>query len=134
MNEIAFAWRDALTDDEVFELVVSHGGEPEHGWWDRIRPHSLGWLTARTHERALVGFVNVAWDGCDHAFLLDPKTHGSYQRRGIGTALVRQAAEHARAAGCDWLHVDFAPELRAFYYEACGFAPTDAGLIDLRSG
>ena len=30
-------------------------------------------------------------------------------------------------AGCEWLHVDYLPELTSFY-EACGFRPTAAGL------
>lgn len=101
------------------------------GWWDQIRPHSLGWITARSRG-VLVGFVNVAWDGGDHAFLIDTKTRGTWQRRGIGTELVRQAAGEARAAGCEWLHVDFAPALAPFYFDACGFDPTRAGLIHLR--
>ncbi|WUI00522.1 GNAT family N-acetyltransferase [Spirillospora sp. NBC_00431] len=77
--------------------------------------------------------MNVAWDGGDHAFLIDTKTRGSYQHRGIGTAVVRLAAAHARAAGCEWLHVDFEPELRPFYVDACGFRPTEAALIHLSS-
>jgi hypothetical protein len=36
-----------------------------------------------------------------------------------------------RAAGCEWLHVDFEDHLRAFYFDACGFVPTNAGLIEL---
>ena len=72
-------------------------------------------------------------DGGDHAFLIDTKTRGSFQRQGIGTRVVACAVEQARAAGCDWLHVDFEPELRSFYFEGCGFRPTDAGLIHLPS-
>jgi len=60
------------------------------------------------------------------------KTRGAFQRRGIATRVVAFTAEHARAAGCEWLHVDFDDELRAFYLEACGFEPTAAGLIHLR--
>ena len=41
------------------------------------------------------------------------------------------AVSGARAAGCEWLHVDFDDHLRAFYFDACGFAPTNAGLIEL---
>jgi GNAT superfamily N-acetyltransferase len=113
------------------QLVIAHGGNSEPGWWDRIRPHSLGWITARTPDGRLIGFVNVAWDGCDHAFLLDTKTHPDHQRQGIATEVVRRAAVEAKAAGCEWLHVDFAPHLAAFYFGACGFRPTDAGLIHL---
>lgn len=68
------AWRAPITDSEMVELVGSHGGRAVPGWWDQIRTHSLGWVTARTAEGALVGFVNVAWDGGDHAFLIDTKT------------------------------------------------------------
>jgi GNAT superfamily N-acetyltransferase len=132
-RDVILTWRGSLDDDEMFDLVVSHGGNPQHGWWDKIQPHSLGWATARTGDGRLVGFVNVAWDGSDHAFLIDPKTRGSFQRQGIGARLVRLAAEQARAAGCEWLHVDFEPHLRPFYFDACAFTPTDAGVINLRA-
>lgn len=114
------------------DLVLSHGGRPEPGWWPRIRGHSLGWVSARDHDGLLVGFVNVAWDGGDHAFLIDTKTRGSHQRRGIGRELVRVAEVNAAAAGCEWLFVDFGPELAPFYVGACGFTRTEAGLIRLR--
>ena len=81
----------------------------------------------------LVGFVNVTSDGGDHAFLIDTKTRGAFQRRQVGTRVVAFAAQHVKAAGCEWLHVDFDADLRPFYFDACGFQPTDAGLIDLRS-
>jgi GNAT superfamily N-acetyltransferase len=128
---IAYAWRAPLTDEEMVDLVISHGGRASAGWWDRIRRHSLGWVSARDADGLLVGFVNVAWDGGDHAFLIDTKTRGGHQRRGIGTELVRWAAEQAEAAGCEWLHVDFEPHLASFYFDACGFRPTEAGLIRL---
>jgi hypothetical protein len=101
-------WRGELTDEELVDLTVSHGGSARAGWWNEIRTHSFGWVTARTEDGLLVGFVNVVSDGADHA------------------------VEHARAAGHEWLHVDFDPHLRAFYFDACGFVPTDAGLINLR--
>jgi len=112
-------------------LITSHGGNPEPGWWARIRPQSLGWVTARTADGDLAGFVNVAWDGGDHAFLVDTKTRCDRQRRGVGTEVVRQAALHAKAAGCEWLHVDFEPDLAPFYFDACGFRATQAGLLHL---
>jgi hypothetical protein len=45
--------------------------------------------------------------------------------------LVRLAATHAKAAQCEWLHVDWDPGLATFYLDACGFRPTEAGLIHL---
>ena len=79
----------------------------------------------------LIGFVNVAWDGGDHAFLIDTKVSADHQRRGIGTELVRLAARHAKEAGCEWMEVDFDDGLAPFYYDACGFVPTHAGLLHL---
>lgn len=130
-DDVSYTWRGPLTDHEMVELTESHDGHAVAGWWDRISPHSLGWVAARTGDDALVGFVNVAWDGGDHAFLIDTKTRGTHQRRGIGTELVRHAAIHATVAGCEWLHVDFEPELARFYLGTCGFRRTDAGLIHL---
>jgi GNAT superfamily N-acetyltransferase len=131
LPDVAFTWRGELVDAELVELTRSHGGDAVPGWWERIRAHSLGWVTARLGDGTLVGFVNVAWDGGDHAFLLDPKVRPDHQRRGIGTELVRSAARHARDAGCEWMEVDFEENLTRFYYDACGFAPTKAGLLRL---
>jgi GNAT superfamily N-acetyltransferase len=78
-----------------------------------------------------VGFVNVTWDGGDHAFLIDTKVRADYQRRGIGTELVRRAVLNASRAGCEWVHVDFEPRLAPFYFGACGFLSTPAGLVHL---
>jgi ribosomal protein S18 acetylase RimI-like enzyme len=94
--------------------------------------HGRTGLLARDGDE-LAGFVNVAWDGSDHAFLLDPKVRPEHQHRGIGTQLVRLAAAHVKEAGCEWLHVDFDDELAPFYLGACGFKPTAAGLLDLAS-
>lgn len=132
-DDLVYAWRDTITDAEMVELVDSHGGKPAAGWWEQVWPHSLGWVNARNSDGLLVGFVNVAWDGGDHAFLLDAKTHGEWQHRGVGTEVVRRAARHAKTAGCEWLHVDFESNLASFYFDACDFRPTAAGLIHLRS-
>ena len=131
MSTISFAWRNPITDEEMMELVSSDGGRPAAGRWDRTSAHSLGWVGAREADGSLVGFVNVAWDGGAHAFLLDTRTRVTHQRRGIGRELVRQAAHQAAAAGCEWLHVDFLPDLTAFYLDACGFRRTEAGLLQL---
>lgn len=131
-DDLDLHWRGALTDAEMVQLVESHGGSAALGWWDTIRAQSFGWVTARDSDGLLVGFVNVVSDGGDHAFLFDTKTRGDRQREGIGTRVVALAVQQAQAAGHEWLHVDFGPDLRPFYLEACGFEPTDAGLIRLR--
>ncbi len=77
-----------------------------------------------------MGYVNVAWDGGVHAFILDTCVHPDYRRRGIGIQLVKEATQVARARGVHWLHVDFEPHLADFYRQ-CGFRHTDAGLSRL---
>ncbi|UFU06595.1 GNAT family N-acetyltransferase [Ruania halotolerans] len=131
-DDAQISWRSTVSDAELVELTESHGGSPLPGWWDRLREHSLGWVTARSPAGQLVGFVNVAWDGGDHAFLIDTKTRPSHQHRGLGTAVVARAVQESRAAGCEWLFVDFGPDLTPFYIESCGFEPTPAGLVRLK--
>ena len=94
-----------------------------------VLAHSLIYVCAYQGD-ALVGFVDVAWDGGIHAFLLDTTVHPAQQRQGIGRRLVALAAQEARERGMEWLHVDYEPHLDLFY-RACGFQPTPAGLIPL---
>ena len=94
-----------------------------------VLAHSLAYVCAY-QGATLVGFVNVAWDGGIHAFLLDTTVHPAQGRRGIGRRLVEIAAAEARVRRMEWLHVDYEPHLEPFY-RACGFEPTAAGLIGL---
>jgi GNAT superfamily N-acetyltransferase len=122
--------RAPVGSDELNELRAI--GWPRAGAqdWDALLSRSLGWVTALV-DAELVGFVNVAWDGGSHAFLLDTVVRPDVRRQGIGKRLVERAVAMAREAGAERLHVDFEPEVRAFY-ESCGFRPTDAGLLALR--
>ena len=127
-----YAWRGAFTNDEVNALHADgfHHRLLDIDWLAQLDRHSLGWVTARDGT-SLVGFVNVAWDGGVHAFVLDTVVDTTAQHRGIGTRLVGLAVDKAKAAGCEWLHVDFEDHLVAFYFDGCGFRPTNAGLIRL---
>jgi GNAT superfamily N-acetyltransferase len=77
--------------------------------------------------------VNVLWDGLVHAWIQDVMGAKSARRRGIGVALVAASRHAARDAGCEFLHVDFKGHLRELYFGACGFKPTNGGLIELAS-
>ena len=130
---VAYGWREPFTNDEVNAL---HAEAFDHrpvadDWNGRLARLSLGWVTARD-DAGLVGFVNVAWDGLAHAFVVDTSVASRARRQGVGVRLVEVARENAAAAGCEWLHVDFEAGLRAFYEGACGFTPTHAGLVRLR--
>lgn len=127
-----YEWRGDVDGAALDALHAEGFGEPSTpvDRAGRLRRHSLGWVCAWEAGR-LVGFVNVAWDGGAHAFLLDTVVARSCRGRGVGTVLVARATEGARAAGCAWLHVDHEDQLRSFYTGACGFRPTPAGLIAL---
>ena len=125
-------WRGVFESRELEALHAEGFKHPpgDADWWAQVNRHSLGWVCLRDADR-LVGFVNLVWDGRAHAFLLDTVVEAAFQRRGLATLLVAEAVERARAAGCEWLHVDFEAHLTPFYLDACGFSPTDAGLIHL---
>jgi GNAT superfamily N-acetyltransferase len=130
---ITYQWRGRFDNEEVNALHAEGFDHPvlaDDDWWAQVNHHSLGWVCAREGGE-LVGFVNVAWDGASHAFVLDTLVTGRVRRRGVGTRLVAAAADGARAAKCEWLHVDFDDHLRGFYFDACGFVPTNAGLVAL---
>jgi GNAT superfamily N-acetyltransferase len=119
---------DDAAVSRLHALALGVSEEPEPGpWRRRLERHSVTWTGAFVEDE-LVGFVHVVWDGGRHGFLLDTVVHPSHQRGGIGRAVVAAAADAARAAGCEWLHVDFEPHLRTFYRDACGFRGTSAGL------
>ncbi|MEO8330338.1 MAG: GNAT family N-acetyltransferase [Candidatus Nanopelagicales bacterium] len=129
---ITYEWRAEFENGELDALHAQGFGHPilDSDWVKQVQDHSLGWVIARSEER-LVGFVNVAWDGDAHAFILDTLVDTAFRKAGVGTRLVDLATSHARLAGCEWLHVDFDDELEQFYFAACGFRPTKAGLIAL---
>jgi GNAT superfamily N-acetyltransferase len=132
---IRYEWRGEFSSAEANALHAECFGhavlrDQAWDWRGQVEGHSLGWVCAREGSE-LVGFVNVAWDGVVHAFVLDTMVTGRVRRRGVGTRLVEVAVREARAAGCEWLHVDFDDHLRGFYFDACGFRPTNAGLMEL---
>lgn len=134
--DIAYAWRGDFGNAEVNELHAEAFGtkvydEREWNWRELCELHSLGWVLARDADGALVGFVNVLWDGLVHAWIQDTMVANAARHHGIGKGLVEVAVRETRTAGCEWLHVDFEDHLKPFYFDACGFTPTNAGLIEL---
>lgn len=137
---ITYEWQGEFTSDEAnalhaeaFETRVFTATEWD--WRALVARHSMGWVAARDDARdgALVGFVNVPWDGYVHAWIQDTMVAAGSQRQGIAIRLVEIAKDAARQVGCEWLHVDFDAHLGPFYFDACGFTPTSAGLIALQA-
>ena len=108
---ITFTWRGGVQNDELNRLHAESFQtqvylEEEWNWVELLDAHRLGWVVARDRG-ALVGFVNVSWDGLVHAWLQDTMVTTAARGRGVGTEVVRVATREAKAAGCEWLHVDF---------------------------
>jgi GNAT superfamily N-acetyltransferase len=129
---ISYTWHGEFSNDALNKL---HAVTFQHrlfndDWWSQVNRHSLGWVCAK-HAGEVVGFVNVAWDGAMHAFILDTMVTESFRGLGLGTEMITISIREARQAGCEWLHVDFEDHLRHFYFDRSGFNPTNAGLIKL---
>lgn len=128
-TDIAYRIDPFPSEEELQPMWQAAWGNPWSGDLAVILARSLVHACAYSGPR-VVGYVNVAWDGGVHAFLLDTTTDPEFQRRGIARELVRLVSAEARSRGAEWLHVDYEPHLASFY-ESCGFRPTAAGLIDL---
>jgi ribosomal protein S18 acetylase RimI-like enzyme len=134
-RDIVFRVRPEIDNEQLnrlhaegFEHHVSH-----HDWQPQLR-RSLSWIGAFDGER-LIGFVNLAWDGGVHAFLLDTSVDVAYRHRGIGTRLVREAIDAARThGGIEWIHVDSDEVLMRDFYGPAGFTRTPAGLVNVAAG
>jgi GNAT superfamily N-acetyltransferase len=128
--DIGYRISPAVEDDELNRLFAAAWEGHRERAFERIHSRSLVYVCAFEGAR-LIGFVNVAWDGGLHGFLLDTTVAPDRRHRGIGAELVRRAVQLASRAGLDWLHVDYPRELEEFY-RGCGFLPTEAGLLRLR--
>ncbi|HCN08506.1 MAG TPA: GNAT family N-acetyltransferase [Lentisphaeria bacterium] len=111
---------------EALRLEV--GWDKEAGKYDQILANAWMHLSVRDRGR-LIGYVNVISDGTSNALIADLMVHPSFQRRGIGTAIVRRAISELHTDGVRGVHVTFTPELEPFY-RACGFLVIMGGIID----
>ncbi|HEV8489175.1 MAG TPA: GNAT family N-acetyltransferase [Candidatus Limnocylindrales bacterium] len=94
---IRYERRPAIDIDELNRLFAAAWGAPKPRY-ERVFAHSFTWVGARDGPD-LVGFVNVAWDGDVHFFLLDTTVHPDHQHRGIGRGLVDEAIDAAAEEG-----------------------------------
>jgi len=129
MSGVVYRIEPEVSDGSLNALFTLAWENRSEGEFGPILRRSLTYICAFDGSD-LIAFVNVAWDGGIHGFILDTTVHPDYQRRGIGTELMRQAATTAAERGIEWLHADFEPHLLPFY-RACGYRNTEAGLLNL---
>lgn len=130
MSKIEYKTEPAVSDRSLNELFASAWQNHANREFGPVLAQSLTYICAFDGQD-LIGFVNVAWDGGIHGFILDTTVHPDYQRKGIGTKLMRYAAKIAAKRGIEWLHVDYEPHLHTFY-RRCGYRRTEAGLLHLQ--
>lgn len=128
-HKIEYRRNAVVTDAQLNELFSASWPNHVTSSFRPVLSSSLVYVCAYQEAR-LVGYINVAWDGRFHAFILDPTVHPGCRRQGIGEQLVLGAIAAAREHGVVWVHVDFEPRLREFYAR-CGFRATEAGVIHL---
>ena len=130
--DVRYVTNPEIDNDALNELFRSSWPSHADRDFNGVLSRSLAHVSALASDR-LVGFVNIAWYGGEHAFLLDPTVHPEFQRRGIGIELIRHAVIAVRAGQVEWLHVDYEPGLSEFY-RRCGFRPTAAGVLMVSQG
>lgn len=126
-QSITYRVNPHITNNDLNALFATAWSNYKPSDFAPVLARSLAYVCAYNGDE-LVGFVNLAWDGGVHAFILDTTVHAAWQRQGIGQALVEHAVAVAREHGIEWMHVDFEPHLLPFY-RRCGFGPTEAGLL-----
>ena len=129
MTDYTYRVAPSISNNELNDLFSA--AWPDYHWRDftPVLAQSLTFVCAYQASQ-LIGFINLAWDGGIHAFILDTTVHPDVRGQGIGVNLVQRAAQVARDQGIKWLHVDYEPHLKRFY-QTCGFKHTDAGLMAL---
>jgi len=119
-----------VTLDEINTLRSSVGWDLVDETYHQVLGRGYAHYTVREEGR-LVGFVNVLSDGIADAFLLDLVVHNDFQRRHIGTVIVKRAVRDLTEDGIQCIHVTFNPENESFY-KSVGFHIFKAGIIDNR--
>ncbi len=113
--------------DELLSLYESVGWTNYTRDLDMLRnayARSLLALGAWEDEK-LVGAVRAVGDGCSIVFVQDLLVRPEYQRRGVGTALLRAVMERFDGAYQIELLTDDEPKTAAFY-GSLGFRPAEA--------
>ncbi len=129
MKEFTFLTSPRIADSELNKLFSSAWDTHTDTDFSYLDTNSLGYICVYDAD-LLIGFINVAWNGDRHAFILDTTVRKEYQKQGLGKKLVQRALALAKSNKVEWVHVDFEPQYEHFY-RSCGFTACPAGLINL---
>ncbi|BDA72115.1 GNAT family acetyltransferase [Calothrix sp. PCC 7716] len=115
-----------IKDWEVPDLRESVGWERRDSDYPLLFEKCTFWVGV--HEKGkLIAFGYIAGTGLEHGYLEDIMVHPGYQRKGIGSALVKILLEEAKRIGIKIVTVTFKAS-HSNFYSRCGFMPSSAGL------
>ena len=129
MSSISFLPDPIVSVTAVSDLREAVGwGRLETGHADELKGF---WATLGgfNENGTLIAWCALLSDGKYHGILLDVMVHPSWQKQGIGRALVAQAIAYFQSHDIRVIHVDFLPE-RATFYERCGFRVGLGGIYE----
>lgn len=130
MPDVSFVIAPPVTAQAVNDLRAAVGWSGDED--DYPKAFAGYWATVAGFDAqdTLIAWCAILSDGVRHAVLLDVIVHPTWQRGGVGRALVARAVEYILAHDITIIHVDFLPEHAAFY-ERCGFEIGSGGIYNL---
>lgn len=129
MQEAFTVERDKpVIGEEIESLRVAVGWDKFEGKYNYIQNKMYTHYTVRSNK-SLIGFLNILSDGIGDAFLIDLMVHPDFQKKGIGSALVKKAIVDLKSEGIKCVQVTFCQPLEAFF-KKFGFHICKAGIID----
>lgn len=119
-----------LDANELNQLLATVGwGSNSNEKLERALELSWGWLTVRSEDNELIGFVQVLSDGIKHAYILRLLVHKDYQGRGIGKRIVTELLEWLEENALNPILIT-KPSEEPFYNQF-DFAREQSGFISL---
>lgn len=120
---IGYKKNDVVSFEEIFPLYEAVGWTnytTNPTMLQNALEHSLFLISARDEEGKLIGFLRAVGDGYSIVYIQDIIVLPEYQRKGIGTQLLRQTLEHFKEVYQMILTTDSELKTIAFY-ESNGF-------------
>lgn len=94
-DKLKYLVNPAISNDKLNELFVQSWHAHTDMDFESIHLHSLACVVSYNNDEP-IGYINIAWDGYIHAFLLNTTVHPDWRLKGIGQALVQKAAAIAK--------------------------------------
>ena len=128
IKDLVIEQEGRISDSEIEELRTSVGWDNNTGPFSVVSKRLYTYFTARKDGK-LVGFIDILSDGIADAYLQDLAIHPEFQRKGIGTELVKKAIRLLQKNNLKCIQVTFNPEYEEFF-KRFGFHIYKAGVID----